>query len=155
MYKSKNQNGKFETENKIGRPTKRSQTNKKISEKLSKMTEDNLNKIRQAFAIDATVEEACFYANISEVTYYNWKKKNPELFKEIERLRQAPILKARQEVVNGLVGFDNSLKYLSKKKKNEFGDKLEIDGSLDFTYNLKVIDKNERFNIDEETKGSF
>jgi hypothetical protein len=34
-------------------------------------TADVVKKLEEAFSIDATVEEACFYANISRQTYYN------------------------------------------------------------------------------------
>ena len=48
-------------------------------------------------------------------------KKNPELLQEFERLRQKPVLKARQVVIQGL---DNdkhfSFQYLKSKRPTEF-----------------------------------
>src|SRR3989344_2413831 len=86
----------------VGRPTKQQQKSRRISEAVSKMTSENLQKLKECFAIDASIEEACYYAEISTRTYYNWIKKNPELLQEFERLRQKPVLKARQVVIQGL-----------------------------------------------------
>lgn len=91
-----------------------------------KLTQDTVNKLEQAFSIDATVEEACFFANISKQTYYNWCKYNTELKDRFDALRNKPVLKARQEVIKGL---DNnpefSLKYLERKRKDEFSPRTE------------------------------
>jgi len=95
----------------------------------TKLTKETLDKLRQAFAIDCTVEEACFYANISEDVFYKWKREDQELIKDIERLRLKPILKARQEIVSGLDGFDNALKFLERKRKKEFSLRQEYTGS--------------------------
>lgn len=46
----------------------------------TKLNELTVKKLEEAFLIGATVEEACFYADISKQTYYNWSKENPELF---------------------------------------------------------------------------
>jgi hypothetical protein len=37
----------------------------------SEFTDEVVKKLEESFAIDATVEEACFYANISRQSYYN------------------------------------------------------------------------------------
>lgn len=137
----------------MARPTKRELKNKKISQSLSKNTPEVMERLREAFSIGAPIDEASFYAGIDESTYYRWKKKNPKLYEGLEALRLKPILKARQEVVNGLIGFENSFKYLTKKRRDEFGDKLELDGNIDFSYNLKVID-DDRPNTNKETKTS-
>ena len=68
-----------------------------------KMTDEVLQKLEYAFAIDSTVEEACAYAEIAESTFYEWQKKNTLFSERIDRLRQQPILKARQTVVTALV----------------------------------------------------
>ena len=110
-----------------------------------KLTDDTVNKLKEAFAIDASVEEACFYANISRQTYYNWVKDNKELGEEFDRLRQKPVLKARQEVVKGLNNFDNALKYLERKKKSEFSLRQEVTGANGEPLILpsELIEKNE------------
>lgn len=100
----------------VGRPTK--------------LTPEIVGKLKQAFAIGATVEEACFYAEINKTTYYDWIKVNEELNNEFERLKQKPILEARQEVVKGLKGNPEfALKFLERKKKDEFSLRTELTGT--------------------------
>jgi len=121
----------------------------------SKLSPEVVKKLEEAFSIDATVSEACYYCDISRETFYNWMKADKELFDRLERMRQKPVLKARQVVVNGIKNDkDFALRYLTKKKKSEFGDKLELGGEVEFTYNLKVIEADDGLNIDEKTKGS-
>lgn len=96
-----------------------------------KMTEETVGKLRQAFAIDATVEEACFYAGINKTTYYEWIKANVELSNELEGLRHTPVLTARQTVITALkTDPDMALKYLERKRKSEFSTKTETDTTL-------------------------
>lgn len=86
-----------------------------------KLTEDTIRKLSQAFSLDCSVKEACMYANISTDTYYRWIKEFPELSDEFERLRQLPIFRARMRVIKGIdESFDNALKYLKVKKRDEF-----------------------------------
>lgn len=103
---------------------KRSEINKKIGVAVSKMTADNVQKMKKVFSMDGTVVEACFYTGITTPTYYNWIKKKPELFYEFEACRQALIFKARQEVVKGLEGDPYfAFQYLKSKRSSEFNAK--------------------------------
>lgn len=87
--------------------------------KLDSLT---VKKLEDAFVLGASIEEACFNANISKQTFYNWKDENPELFDHFEQLRQAPILKARKCVVNALEKNPTlAMRYLERKLKSEFG----------------------------------
>jgi len=98
---------------KVGRPTV--------------MTPEVLAKLEQAFAIDATVEEALSYAEIKPDAYYDYLKKNPDFSERIKELRQRPILAARQRVVQGVKeNYSNAMDYLKRKKKLEFGDNMDI-----------------------------
>jgi len=94
------------------------------------MTDDKIRKLMQIFAMDGTIKEACYYAKISVSTYYKWIENKPELKEEFDRLREKPVLKARQEVIKGL---DNdkhfSLSYLKSKRPAEFGDTLKVENS--------------------------
>ena len=104
-------NGSYEN---VGRPTK--------------MTDETIMKLEQAFAIDATVEEACSYADISRNTFYVWLKENPEYQDRIDELRQRPILKARQTVVKSLETPEGARWYMERKRKNEFAQRSEVTG---------------------------
>jgi len=92
-----------------------------------KLDENTVRKLEEAFAIDASVSEACFFANISRDTYYRWVKENQELSDRFEALRNKPILKARKAVVDKLdESYQNAMDYLKRKRKKEFGDNLDV-----------------------------
>jgi len=92
----------------------------------TKLTEETVRKLEEVFAIDGSVEEACFYADISRNTYYEWIKDNPKLNDRFTALRNRPVLKARQEVIKGLNNYQNSMDYLKRKKRLEFGDNVDV-----------------------------
>lgn len=95
------------------------------------MTPETVNKLEQAFAIDASVEEACSYANISRQTFYDWIKKNQKFSDRIADLRQRPVLLARQTVAKKIPeSYQNAMDYLKRKKKMEFGDNLSLDANI-------------------------
>lgn len=97
-------------------------------------TEAKVNLLRHAFALDATVEEAIFYANISKQTYYDWIKADKELADELEALRNKPVLRARQIVIKGMEDSPElAMKYLERKKKAEFALKTETEHSGSIT----------------------
>ena len=95
-------------------------------EKPIKMTESVVKKLEEVFALDGSVEEACYYANISRQSYYNWIKSFPDMLERFDSLRQRPFLKARQTVVKSLDNPDMALKYLERKKKDEFSTRQDI-----------------------------
>lgn len=87
--------------------------------KLDKVT---VKKLEEAFVLGCTVEEACFNADISKQTYYNWTEENPELLDRFDQLKQSPILKARKTIVRALETDPKlAMKFLEKKLKYEFG----------------------------------
>ncbi len=123
----------------MARPTKKNPEGKQKSPKL---TEDTIRKLEEAFAIDASVKEACYYADISTDTYYRWIKEYPELSYKLERLREKPVLKARQTVVRSLDNPDYAFKYLERKKKDEFSPRQELTGKdgnpIETSYEIKL-----------------
>ena len=104
-----------------------------------KLNDETVKKLEEAFAIDASVEEACFYADITRQTYYNWIKENIDLAEKFDRLRQKPILKARQEVIKGLNNYQNAMDYLKRKKKDEFSDRTEVTGKDGEDISVNII----------------
>lgn len=101
------------------------------------MTPDTLAKLEMAFSIDATVGEACSSANISPDAFYDYLKKNPKFSDRIADLREQPVLKARNTVVAKLgESYANSMDYLKRKKRLEFGDNIDhrIAGNLAITF---------------------
>lgn len=93
------------------------------------MTPEVVAKLEQAFAIDATVEEACSYADISRDSFYDYLKINPKFSDRIADLRNRPVLKARQTIVKALETSDGAKWYLERKAKKEFSSRSEITGA--------------------------
>lgn len=94
----------------------------------SKMTPETVMKLEEVFSLDGTVEEACFYADISRNTYYEWIKDNPALGDRFQALRQRPFLKARQTIVKNLDTPQYAFEYMKRKKKDEFSERNELTG---------------------------
>jgi hypothetical protein len=108
----------------MARPTK---NNPQGKQKRSKLTPETIKKLEEVFSMDGSVPEACYYANISEPTYYAWIKENPALEEQFKRLKQRPILKARQIVMQRMSdSYQNAMDYLKRKKRLEFGDNIDV-----------------------------
>jgi hypothetical protein len=101
----------------VGRPTK--------------MTQETVKKLEEAFAIGASDGEACFYADITRQTLTTYQNDNPEFLDRKNRLKERPVLLARQSVINGLANDPQlALKYLERKMKSEFSTKVEQETSI-------------------------
>lgn len=85
----------------------------------SKITLDILKKLEEVFALGGTDEEACFYADISEQTLYNYQYRNPEFIERKQRLKFRPVLKARRTIIEWLDNPNYAKWYLERKIKNE------------------------------------
>lgn len=88
---------------------------------------DNLivKKLEEAFALGCTVMEACYYANISKQTYYNWIREDSELLDRFECLQTAPVLEARKALIESFKSRpDLALKFLMQKRAEEFGSRI-------------------------------
>ena len=90
------------------------------------MTELTIKKLEEVFAIGGTDEEACMYADISHQTLYTYQEKYPEFVERKEALKERPILKARQTIVNALSNPHDAQWFLSRKRKKEFGDNVDV-----------------------------
>lgn len=98
-------------------------------------------KLEQSAALDASIEEMCFYANISRFSLMRYLEKHPDFAQRVEELRQKPILKARQRVITGLEeSYQNAMDYLKRKRKDEFGDNMKVGVGLDPVF-LELIAK--------------
>lgn len=90
-------------------------------------TPETRQKIEEATALDASIEEVCFYADISRESYYQLIKKDKEFSDRLEALRNRPILKARQTVIAKIgESYANAMDYLKRKKKLEFGENIDV-----------------------------
>jgi hypothetical protein len=92
------------------------------------MTKEVLAKLEHAFALGCSDGEACFYADISKQSLYDYQNKYPEFTDRKEALKEKPILIARQTVVkNVATDPDLALKFLERKRKKEFSTRTEQD----------------------------
>lgn len=89
------------------------------------MTPEVIDKLRQAYLVGATNEEAAHYAGIAPSTIYLYIEKHPEFSEQIDAWKSNPILKAKQTVVQGLDDTKNAQWYLEKKAK-DFKPKVDL-----------------------------
>lgn len=135
------------------------------------MTEIVLGKLETAFAYDMTDEEACHYAGISTDALYDYEKIKPEFTDRKHALKNRPVMMARETLVKSLkdrkikvldkqgnlVEIDViadpelALKYLERKKKDEFSMKMTVDhsGKIDVEDN-KVADLLQKILLGED-----
>lgn len=91
-----------------------------------KWSDETEQKFREAFSIGADITAAAYYAGVDRQTYYDWCKKHPGFKEEMERLREKPVLKAYQTIAKDLDKVDTAKWYLTKKRKAEFGDAVDV-----------------------------
>lgn len=78
--------------------------------------------------IGATDNEACYYADICASTLYNFQDQNKWFLELKKQWKDNPILVARQTVFSNLSDKETAMKYLERKKKDEFSLRSEITG---------------------------
>jgi len=93
------------------------------------MTPQTIEKLEQAFAMGCTDIEACLYADIGKDTLYNYQANHPEFIERKEALKNRPFLLARNTIVKSLSNDpEMALKYMERKKKDEFSLRVEQTG---------------------------
>ena len=86
-----------------------------------------LSELEKVFRLGGTDVEACLSAKISTASLYRFQEKNPAFSERKQILKSSSVLIARQEVVRGLKGNPEfALKYLERKKKDEFSTRTDI-----------------------------
>lgn len=115
--------------NKGGRPTKKEVWKRNIAYGVTKMTTETISKFEQAFAIGATIAQACDYADVSPTTYHDWVKKFPELSDKFQRMREKLPLKAKENIArvvhNGSIG--DSKYVLEKMEPDTYAERIKIE----------------------------
>ncbi len=101
--------------NKGGRPTK--------------MTENVIHKLEQAFLVGATDLEACVHADISKSTLYDYCVDNPEFSERKETLKNQPTLKAKMIINVALDDADLNTAHRVIDRKEGSKVKQEITGT--------------------------
>lgn len=115
----------------IGRDERKNKENNFMG-RPTVMTEQVLQKLRQAFSIGCTDREACIYAGIKENTFYNYCKKYPDFLEEKEELKDKIVLSARAIIVTHLNANSESMAMtvLRAKRKIEWAS-LKIEANIE------------------------
>jgi len=87
-------------------------------------------KLEEVWEIGGSDAEAALHADISTFSLSRYLQAYPKISLRKEALKEKPTLTARREVVKGLQSDPEfSLKYLERKKKNEFSLRSELTGA--------------------------
>lgn len=100
---------------------------RKKSGRPTKMTPRTLGKLREAFLLGASDEEACLLADIHPDTLYAYQKEKPEFSEQKKTLKLNPVLKARRAIFKDLDNPRTAMWYLERRAKSEFGPEAEDD----------------------------
>lgn len=103
-----------------------------LSKSHSKLTAEIVTKLKEAFAIGATIEQACYYAEISPRTYYRWVEKNPKLSHEFDLMRQKLPLAAKTNLAKAIqedkdIGLSRWL--VERRESDSYGEKVKLEHS--------------------------
>lgn len=107
--------------NPIGRPTK--------------MSQETIAKLEDAFKYGANDKEACFVAEISRTIFYDYCKEHPEFVDRIDDLRSMTKMIAKRNIARAVEkenelggGIATSQWYAERKVKEEFSVRSEVTG---------------------------
>lgn len=91
-------------------------------------SEEIVRQLEAAFHIDATIEEACAYADIAKVTYYSWLKKVEGFAERMDKAQQMPLLKAKKTTISSIEQGDGRLAmdFLKSRQPKRYADRLHI-----------------------------
>ena len=103
----------------------------------TKLNDDTIQKLKEAFKLDCTVLEACYYADISKSAYYDWIWENKEFMDEIMVSKKYLELKSRQIIASSIEIWDvkTAMWYLERKRRKEF--------SINYIVEEKKLEENE------------
>jgi hypothetical protein len=88
-----------------------------------------LQKLEEAFANDATDVQACFLANISPASLYNYQKEHPDFLERKKALKGMTAYQAKINIKNKVIDGDVAISqwYVERKEKNEgFSTRTEL-----------------------------
>lgn len=95
----------------------------------TKMTDECLRLLREAFSWGCTDTEACCYANIGVSTLYLYCSKNPEFLELKNTLKDTPMMKARRVVNSALDDDDINTAHKVIDRKEGSKVKTEVTGA--------------------------
>ena len=108
------------------------------------MNDSTIAKLKEGFAQGFSVRNACIWADISQDTYFNYCKKNPNFSEQCKTLQQKPLIKSILVINKALNEGDVSTAkwYAERKAKDEFSLRNELTGedgkAIENNINIKV-----------------
>ena len=114
-----------------------------------------LSKLREAYLVDATDEQACLFANIGQATLYRYQAENPEFRERKEVWKNQVRLHAKFRVAKD-VKKDGALalKLLERREKDSYSTRVEQEGRLEVKImnDIEIDDMPLIYNIGERVK---
>ena len=112
----------------MGRTSKKDKWREALSIAHTKLSPEIINKFKDAFAIGANIKQACFYAEISEATYYDWVNKYPILSEEFAKMRQRTPLQAKRNIAEAIQNKNLGLSQwiVERQEPDEYCETLKI-----------------------------
>jgi len=111
----------------------------------TKIDENVLHKLEEAFSKGFSDAEACLYADIGTSTLYNYCEKNPKFLERKEALKKTPLMKARSNIYDAIDSGDIEMSkwYAERKAKKEFSTRVEqdLEAKVDTTINIVPASK--------------
>ena len=104
-----------------------------------------LLKLKQAWAVGASDQEAAAHAEISDSALCQFLKKNPDISKQKTQLKETPVLSARVTLHKAIQKGDGklALQYLERVKNKEFAPRSELTGADGKPLTIKNIITND------------
>lgn len=117
--------------NQVIRNNKAQLTKQEVGSRMARptvMTPEVIDKLEYAFSLGCSDNEACLHAGIAVQTLYKYQEREPAFLERKLLLKDSPIFLARQTVLKGIQRDpDLALKFLERRKKDEFSTKTESD----------------------------
>ena len=88
-------------------------------------TPEVIRKIEEVAALDGSVKEMAFYAGIHVDSIYAKMASDKAFSDRINALREMPVLKARQTIIQSLNQPQHAQWYIARKRKDEFSERVE------------------------------
>jgi len=139
-----------------GAITRRLQNATEMRKGKGKMTSEVLTLLKYSLVMGSTVKEACLFAGISQWNYFDWKKRYPKLFDNIESLKDMPVLKSRFTIWKNLNTVETAKWYLERKRKDEFSirnENLNLNMNANYDSLLDKIEKGDAEIVTQDVKG--
>ena len=97
-------------------------------------TEELVGKLVEILRLDWTITEACSYANIGRVSYYEWLKKDKEFANKMEDAKEYMFIEARKTIVKAVREWDWKLALdVMRRRDARYKDKSEADHTGEIT----------------------